>query len=801
MERRSFLKASAALGAAAAVTGCDSSSSDTNVDVVPPTTVTPSKENIDWSSCTCNCAAACALKVISSDNVVTRIETDDTGDDNFATGNQQARACLRGRSSRQKIYAFNRLKYPVKQMGERGNRKTFMRITWEEAYTEIASEMARIYGTYGAKSVYWQYASGTNQFRAGGRESSKRLLNLMGGYLKQHGTYSAAQLSAIAGYTWGNGSTSTYDQMQHSDLIVSFGFNPAETRMSGTGGSYDWSIYTEGKEVIVIDPRYSESAVGRNVTWYAIRPGTDAALIEGLAHYWISNNLVDEAFLAKYCVGYDATTLPAGAPSNGDYKSYILGQGDDGIEKTTKRAAEITGISEVKIIELAQRLAEAQRPFITQGWGVQRQANGEQSVRAIYMVPILLGKLGIAGTNNGNWPNQISAVSLGILPEGNNAVKEVIPCFMWTEAIVNGKNMSAVEHGVKNTDETGLLGADMKLIWNYAGNTLMNQHSDCFKTAEILRDKTKCEFILVHDVQPTASADFADILLPDVMDLEQHDIVVNAGANMSTVIAMTSSVKPVNDVRSCFEVCKGVAAKLGIEQEFTEGRSYQEWVEYIYETSRSKNPALPAYKDMVAKGIHKIAKAGTTIALEAFIKDPVANPLLAVPSGKIEIYSQPLQDIADKWILPADGKDVISALPKYVVTFDGYEDEDTRYDYPLQMIGHHTKGRTHSSFHSIPWLREAVEDAVWMNPMDAEARGLSHGDAIKVYNARGTLLSKVKVTPRIMPGVCSLPQGAWFDPSNGIDVGGCINTITSHRPSSFAKGNPQHTNRVEIVKA
>lgn len=793
MERRSFLKASAALGAVAVVTGCDSSSSDVNV--VPPTII-PSDETINWSSCTCNCAAACALKVFSSDNVVTRIETDDTTDDSF--GNHQARACLRGRSSRQKIYALDRLKYPMKRVGARGD-GNFVRISWEEAYSTIASELKRIIETYGNKSVYWQYASGTNQYRAGGRESSKRLLNLMGGYLNQHGTYSAAQYSAIAPYTWGGGPASSYNQMKYSDLIVAIGWNPTETRMSGTGGSYDWSIFTEGKEVIVIDPRYSESAIGKNVQWLAIRPGTDAALVEGIAHYWIINNKVNEAFLAKYCVGYDSSTLPASAPANGDYKSYILGLGDDGIAKTPARAAEITGISEDKIIELANKLVDANAPFVAQGYGPQRQANGEQTVRAIYMLPILLGKLGIAGTNTGNWPGQ-SSTSLGILPIGTNNVKEVIPCFLWTEAIVDGKNMSTLEHGVKNTDDTGLLGADMKFIWNYAGNTMINQHSDCFKTAEILKDDTKCEFILVHDVQYTPSAKFADILLPDVMDLEQHDIVCNSATDMQTIIAMTTSVTPVGDVRSCFEVCKNVAAKLGVENEFTEGRTYEEWVEYVYETSRSKNPALLPYAEMIAKGVHKVPNPGTTIALDKFIVDPVTNKL-GTPSGKIEIYSERLAEIAAEWILPSDGKDVISALPKYVVTFDGYEDEDTCDVYPLQMIGHHTKGRTHSSFHNIPWLREAVEDAVWMNPADATSRGLSGGDAVRVYNARGAILSKVKTTPRIMPGVCSLPQGAWFNPSSGVDIGGNVNSITSHRPSAFAKGNPQHTNRVQIVKA
>ncbi len=139
MERRNFLKMSAALGAAATVTGCDSSSSDVNV--VDPEVPSTTEENINWSSCTCNCAAACALKVYSADNVGTHIESEETRDDTF--GNHQARACLRGRSSRQKMYAADRLKYPMKRVGTRGDGE-FVRITWEEAYSTIASELKRI---------------------------------------------------------------------------------------------------------------------------------------------------------------------------------------------------------------------------------------------------------------------------------------------------------------------------------------------------------------------------------------------------------------------------------------------------------------------------------------------------------------------------------------------------------------------------------------------------------------------------------------------------------------------------------
>lgn len=787
MERRSFLKMSAAMGCAATVTGCNSGSSDVNV-VPPKPEVTP--EKINWSSCTCNCAASCALKVISQNGIVTRIETDNLGADEG--GELQARACLRGRSSRQKIYARDRLRVPMKRVGKRGEGK-FAPISWDEAYSIIAQELRRVIDTYGNDAVYWQYASGTNQLRAGGRESSKRLLNILGGYLDMYGSYSTAQITPASNYTFGEMRSSAYKQMLNSDLILSFGFNPAETRMSGSGGTLDFSIANKKIESIVVDPRYSDSVLGDKSQWLAIRPGTDAALCEALAYQIITQNKHDQAFLDRYCIGFDESTLPLGASKNSDYRSHILGFSDDGIAKTPSWAAAITGIPEYKIIDLADKLMQAEAPFITQGWGPQRQANGEQTARAIFMLPLLLGKVGVAGTNNGNWPRH--SHSLGILPIGTNKIKTKIPCFMWTEAIVNGVNMTAIEHGVQGVDK---LKNNIKFIWNYAGNTLINQHSDTFKTKQILEDDSLCEFILVHDVQMTPSAMFADILLPDIMDLEQHDIVANPGTDMETIIAMTSAVKPAFESKSCFEVCHGVAKKLGVENEFTEGRTYQQWVEFVYESSRQKSPALPSYQQVLAQGLVKVPQTGSGIVMEKFISDPVTNPL-KTPSGKVEIYSERLAKIAATWILPKG--DLISAIPKFYDTWEGVRDDETKDEFPLQLIGHHTKGRVHSSFHNIPWLREAVEDAVWMNPIDANVRGIKAGDTVVVTSKRGSVQTVAKVTPRITPGVTSLPQGAWFKPENGVDVGGCVNALTSLRPSPLAKGNPQHTNRVQIVKA
>ena len=130
-------------------------------------------------------------------------------------------------------------------------------------------------------------------------------------------------------------------------------------------------------------------------------------------------------------------------------------------------------------------------------------------------------------------------------------------------------------------------------------------------------------------------------------------------------------------------------------------------------------------------------------------------------------------------------------------------DDPLRSQYPLQLFGFHYKARTHSSYGNVDVLQAACRQEVWINPLDAEKRGIKNGDMVRVFNQRGEVRLPAKVTPRIMPGVSAMGQGAWHDANmNGdrIDHGSCINTLTTHRPSPLAKGNPQHTNLVQIEK-
>lgn len=795
MSRRTFVKSAGALGALAAA----------GSSAVMPTSLfgagvqkahADSDEQIVWSHCNVNCGGRCVFQIHVKDGEIQYFESDNKGSDNL-----QARACLRGRSMRRWVDSPDRLTYPMKRVGKRGEGK-FERISWDEALDTIADHLRDTINTYGNEAVYINYATG--MYAITGR-CTERFMNLIGGYLGMYGSYSTAELTAALPYTFGqkhydDGSALT--EACNADLLVMFGNSPAETRMGGANATFDLEKVREsGTKIVNIDYRLNESAAGHADEWLPIRPGTDAALCAAIAHELIQNNQVNIDFLHQYCVGYDEETMPDDAKGkHASYRDYIMGDSNDHLEKTPEWASQITQIPADKIRELAHEIGNAKRCFICQGWGPQRHANGELESRAICMLPILTGQLGLSGTNPGMRESSVPALVSNI-PQGTNPVKTKISCFMWTDAIDHGDQMTALHDGVRGADK---LKTGIKFLWNYAGNCLTNQHGQINKTHDILADESKCEFIVVSDTVLTDSAKYADILLPDAMRTEQVSMSTNGySENYYGVIFGQKARDPKFEAMTSYDLFAALADRFGVKDKFTEGRTQEDWIKYLYEQGRKKGQDkgfdMPTYDEGVQMGIWK-HEPTTVIGLKDFRDDPNANPL-DTPSGKIEIYSSKLAEMKDQWQFD-DPRDFLDPLPIYAPGYNSYE--DTTDEYPLVVAGFHHKSRTHSSFGFIDVLEQAAPQVVWINPEDANPRGIQQGDLCSVKNENGEILIHAKVTSRIIPGVIGIPQGAWHDADmdgDRIDHGGCINTLTTLHPSPLAKGNAVHNNIGQISKA
>lgn len=783
MKRRTFLKWAGALTAPAFMGGVLANNFEKKALADSQTSLAGSEEKVISTCNINNCGGRCVIKAHVKDGQVVRVTTDDRVDDLM---DPQMRACIRGRGYRKMLYNPDRLKYPMKRVGKRGEGK-FERITWEEAIDTIAQQVKRIGDQYGPLSRYVNYASGQSWGMFGGRNCARKLLALTGGYLNYTNDYSSGAANIATPYTYGsNDSGSSPDSYLHSKYIILWGFNSVENIFSTPTNVYLREAKKRGAKIIVIDPRYSDTAVALADEWIPILPSTDAAMMDAMAYTIVTENLYNKTFVDKYCLGFDDAHMPAGVPATESLVSYLLGKKDN-TPKTPEWAEKICGVPANTIRQIAREYATAKPAALIQGFGPQRHANGEQFTRGGTTLASITGNVGILGgcaAGTGYWYR--AGVSSAFTYK--NPQKASIPCFLWTDAIERGTELTA-EDGLKNIDK---LPTNIKLIFNIGGNILINQHANINRTRKLLEDESKVEFICVSDLFMTPSAKYADILLPGTTFFERWDIGTPWCWGDYAIMG-EKVVDPLYECRHEYEAFAEVAKKLGVYDEFTQGgKTLLDLVKESVELTRKDDPTFPTFEEFRKKGIHVWKFDRPFIAFEDQIKDPVKNPF-PTPSGKIELFSKDLWDM--------NKHDKIPAIAKYVPATEGPEDP-LKEKYPIQLIGWHYKRRCHSTHDNHVWMEEAGPQVMWMNPRDAEKRGIKEGDKAKVFNDRGTLMIPVKLTKRIIPGVAAIPQGAWYTPdSNGIDTRGSLNVLTSHQPTPLAKANPQHTNLVEIVKA
>jgi anaerobic dimethyl sulfoxide reductase subunit A len=502
--------------------------------------------------------------------------------------------------------------------------------------------------------------------------------------------------------------------------------------------------------------------------------------------------------------------MPPGAESAESYSDYLLGV-RDGIPKSPEWAEPITAIPAATIARIAREYATRKPAVLYQGYGMQRRAYGEQVVRAGCVLAAITGNFGISG----GWASGLGLQAPDggpfwtVFPLGENPVKAAIPVFLWTEACLRGKEMTRAD-GVTGAPR---LDSDIKLIYAVATNCLINQHANVNRSAEILREESKVEFLVVQDNFLTPTGRFADILLPACTQFETWGLE-DGWKYGDEVILQPKLVEPPGECKSDYRICADIAERLGIGEAYTEGRDEIAWVEYCLDAYRSSRfPDLPTLDEFLEKDLGGWSNPVTkpAIAFEDFRRDPEKYPL-QTPSGKIEIFSKQLYDL--------NSPEEIPPIPKYIQEwehpFTTEYTESTEKNplkssvnsvhsvvskHPLQAIGHHTLHRVHSTHDNNDWLGEAFPQRIFINPLDASQRDIRDGDMVRVWNERGALVLPARVTPRILPGVVDIPQGAWWSPDeNGVDFGGCINVLTSERWTPFAFGTAQHTVMVEVEK-
>ncbi|EII4122905.1 molybdopterin-dependent oxidoreductase, partial [Escherichia coli] len=779
VSRRSFLQATSAL---ITLPFISSTAKAQSPDASPEVTA-PVADKVVPTCSTFDCGGKCDIRAHMRDGVVTQITT--LPDNELDPQMPIMRACVRGRGYRKFVYHPDRLKYPMKRVGKRGEGK-FERISWDEATTLIADNLKRITQQYGPASRYVHVGTAVSGGTFSGDAMARRLLNLTGGYLEYYHSVSLGNTAAATPYTYGvAASGNSMDTLLDTKLVILWGHNPTET-IFGHTNYYFQKMKQNGTRFIVVDPRYSDTVSSLADQWIPLLPTTDNALMDAMMYVIISENLHDKTFIDTYTLGFDENSMPEGVPANESLVAYLFGA-KDGIHKTPEWAEKITHVPAQSIRQLARDYATTKPAALIQGWGPQRHICGERTARGSTLLASITGNVGIKGgwaAGYGGSSNRKFCVGPD-MPE--NPVQAKISIMNWMQAADDASKVTP-QDGLKGVDK---LDSNIRLLFSLAGNYLANQNPDVHQAAKLLEDESKIEFIVLSDLFMTPSAKYADVLLPETSFMERWNIGETWGT-ASYLILSEKPIEPDFERRTDYDWLRDVAKKLGVEAEFSQGRDEKQWIEHIWEQTRLAMPDenLPDFATLQKTRRH-LFKSAPHIAFEANIRDPQNNPF-PTPSGKIEIFSKRLFDMQDP---------EIPALSHYVPAFEGPEDKLTA-KYPLQLITWKGKNRANSTQYANPWLQEVQTQKLWLNPQDAKQRGISEGDSVKIYNDRGVSIIPVEITPRIIPGVVAMQAGAWWQPdAQGIDRGGCANVLSSTRITALAKGNSHQTMLVEVEKA
>ncbi|YCI82170.1 molybdopterin-dependent oxidoreductase [Enterobacteriaceae bacterium] len=780
LTRRRFLQASSALAALPFVSLPAAHARPVSPDAADATAATP--EQIVATCSTFDCGGKCDIRAHVRDGVVTRIAT--LPDEAHDPAMPIMRACVRGRGYRKFVYHPDRLKYPMKRVGKRGEGK-FVRISWDEATTLIADNLTRITHQYGPASRYVHVGTAVSGGAFSGDKMVRRLLNLHGGYLESYHSVSMGNTAAATPYTYGTAASgSSLDTLADTRLVILWGHNPNET-IFGHTNHYFQQMKRNGTRFIVVDPRYSDTAASLADQWIPLLPSTDNALMDAMMYVIITENLHDKAFIDRYTLGFDEESMPDGVPENESLVAWLSGK-KDGIAKTPEWAEAITHVPAQTIRQLAREYATTKPAALIQGWGPQRHNCGERTARGSTLLATLTGNVGVKG----GWAAGYGGIGNRKFTTGpempDNPVKEKISVMNWVQA---------ADDPAQVTPENGLTGGEtlpsgIRLLFSLAGNYLANQNPDLHQAVKVLEDDTKIEFIVVSDLYMTPSAKYADLLLPETSFMERWNIGETWGTG-NYVMLSEKLVEPAFERRSDYDWLCDVADKLGLKQAFSAGRSEQQWIAHIWEQTRQAMPQenMPDFATLRVQR-HHLFKSEPYVAFEANIRDPQNHPF-ATPSGKIEIFSKRLYDMHHP---------EIPALSHYVPAHEGPQDPLSER-YPLQLITWKGKNRANSTQYANPWLQEVQTQKLWINPLDAQPRGLTSGDTVRIHNDRGLCQVEVEVTPRIIPGVVAMQAGAWWQPdAQGIDRGGCANVLSSARITALAKGNSHQTMLVEVTK-
>jgi len=674
-------------------------------------------------------------------------------------------------------------------------RERFVEVGWDHALDLVAGELDRVRSDYGNRAIY----AGSYGWASAGRfhhaqSQLHRFLNSIGGYTRSVNSYSLAAAEVIIPHVvgtswWGLEKLHTsWDVIAaETDLMVAFGGIPVKNSQVDYGGVGRHEVRgwlqrcaERGARFVNVSPIDDDVVDYVDPEWVPIRPGTDVALMLALIHTLIEDDSYDRDFVGRYCVGWE--TLAA----------YITGD-TDGVPKDPEWAGPITTVPPERIRSLAGALV-AGRTMINASWSLQRAHHGEHAIWAAVALAAAIGQIGLPGGGFGIGYGAVAALGNGFdkawlprLKPGRPVIDSFIPVARIADMLA-GPGKEYEYDGATRTYP------DIRLVY-WAGGNPFHHHQDLNRLRGAWQ---RPETVIVHEPFWTATARHADIVLPTTTALERNDI----GGKPSDpyFFAMKKAIEPVGGARDDHDILGVLAARLGTGDAFSEGRTADGWVRFLYEQYRRSEPGSPAFEEFWQAGFIDRGLGGgepKRVMLEEFREDPDRYPL-RTPSGRIELYSERIAGF---------GYEDCPPHPAWMPPGEWLGEATGEAD--LHLISNQPSTRLHSQLDhgsNSRGAKVAGLERLRMHPDDAARRGIEDGDVVRVFNDRGACLAGVTITDRIRRRVVQLATGAWYSPGAGPGLEGtCLhgnpNVLTADvGTSSLAQGPTAHTCLVRVER-
>ena len=643
------------------------------------------------------CGGSCLVDLHLQDGKIVKVEGNKTLP--FSDG----RLCVKGAALKQATYSPDRLLYPMKRVGNRGEGR-FERISWEEALDTIVEKMEDTKEKYGAKSTM-VYVGHPKWFRP-----------YLTDFANHYGTPNVGSESSTCAYAlmlackccFGSDVFMPQPDMRRCKTLLIWGVNPLYSN-SVKGGKGFLGAVERGVNVIVVDPRCTPTTEHAALHLRPI-PGTDGALALGLDRVMITEDLYDKDYIEKYTYGFE------------EYKEYVM-------EFTPEKVEKITGVPAGDMIKAARLFAsEKSSAIMTSASPVVHNINGVQNARAIELLSALTGNYGMPG---------------GVMAPGPGRPR-MKGAFMndWMQRVDPDQDLShdqfpAWRKLIYYETQVTRIADYLEGKGEYPIRTLlafgMNHHM--WPRPDRIEDAMQnLDFFVNVDMYMNDTCKYADLLLPAATSLEREQVEI-LGPNI--LYYQPEAIQPMGEVKNDIEILLELSSRMGFSIGDPQIHSYEEYLDSLLSPTGVTLAELKEHPEgMQPKNPAKVRTSEQILQVKT-------------PSGKIEFVSQ---------VLESCKKPGHEGLPIY----RDFREQLPMEEYPLILATGSRKPQLfHSRTYRLPWLANLEGTPVIdIHPEDARKLSLENGEEVVLRTPVGAMELSVNLDSSCLPGVVNVYHGA-----------------------------------------